>query len=308
MQAKGAPSQSNALAHVALLAVSLTFGGNYVVAKFAFREITPLSMVVFRTVGTALILGAVLWLKRRPAAPKLQPREFGELFFYSLLGISFNMWCFLEGLSRSSATNASIMLVSIPVMTLGFAILLKREKATARAIAGIMIGLAGALILIVPKGGIAMSGEALTGNIFLFTGAASYSLYLVLSKPILSRHDPLVVVTWIFAMAGMTMFPFGFADLRAIADAGLSTGGTASLIYIIVGATAIPYLLNSWALRHVASSIVAVYILVQPIVAASLGRAFLNEKLAPNMAVAAALIVTGVAMAVWKPSGATPPA
>jgi drug/metabolite transporter (DMT)-like permease len=288
-------------AHVALLAVSLTFGGNYVIAKFAFREITPLSMVVFRTVGAALILGTVLLFKRKSDAPKIQAREFGELFLYSLFGISFNMWCFLEGLSRSSATNASIMLVAIPVMTLGFAILLKRERATTRGVAGIALGLAGALILIVPKGGMAISGEAMTGNIFLFTGAASYSLYLVVSKPILSRHDPLVVVTWIFTMAGLTMLPFGFSGLRTIAETGLSTGGTWSLVYIIVGATAVPYLLNTWALKRVASSIVAVYILVQPIVAGWLGNVFLGEHFGANAAVAAALIVTGVGMAVWRP-------
>jgi drug/metabolite transporter (DMT)-like permease len=292
--------QSHLLAHIALLAVSLTFGANYVIAKFAFREITPLSMVVFRTVGTALILGTVLQFKRKSDRPKIERREFGEMFLLSVLGISFNMWCFLEGLSRSSATNAAIMLVAIPVLTLGFAILLGREKPTARRIAGIAVGLAGALLLILPKGGVALSGEAFTGNLFLFTGAASYSIYLVLSKPILSRHDPLVVVTWIFTMAGLTTLPFGFIGLRTIAATGLSTTGTWSLVYIIVGATAIPYLLNSWALRHVASSIVAVYILVQPIVAAWMGRIFLGERLAPNAALAGVLIVSGVFAAVWK--------
>lgn len=300
--------QQHAIAHVALLAVSLTFGANYVIAKFAFREITPLVMVVLRTVGTALILGAVLLFKRKSDAPKIQRREFGELFFYSLIGISFNMWCFLEGLSRSSATNASIMLVAIPVMTLAFAILLKRERPTVRGVTGIAIGLAGALILILPRGGVTLSHESIIGNVFLFTGAASYSLYLVLSKPILSRHDPLVVVTWIFALAGLTMLPFGLSGLRALAGTGLSNAGWASLAYIIVGATAIPYLLNSWALKRVASSVVAVYILVQPIVAASLGRAFLNETLAPNMALAAGLIVTGVVMAVWRGRAASPTA
>jgi drug/metabolite transporter (DMT)-like permease len=292
----------HSLAHVALLAVSLTFGANYVVAKFAFSEITPLLMVVIRTWGTAAILGVVLMFRRKPDAPKIQPREFGELFLYSVLGISFNMWCFLEGLSRSSATNASIMLVGIPVLTLAFAIILKSERATLRGVVGIAMGLVGALILILPRGGVTLSGEAFTGNVFLFTGAASYSLYLVVSKSILSRHDPLVVVTWIFFLAGLTVLPFGFNDLRALIGTGLSPAGWASAAYIVVGATAIPYVLNSWALARVQSSVVAVYILVQPIVAATLGRVFFQERLAPNMAIAAALIVSGVVMAVWRGS------
>jgi drug/metabolite transporter (DMT)-like permease len=299
---------SASLAHVALLAVSLTFGANYVVAKFAFSEITPLVMVVIRTWGTAAILGAVLLFRRKPDAPKIQRREFGELFIYSVLGISFNMWCFLKGLERSSATNAAIMLVSIPVITLAFAIILKRERATLRGVVGIAMGLAGALILILPRGGLALSGEAFTGNVFLFTGAASYSLYLVVTKSILSRHDPLVVVTWIFFLAGLTILPFGFNDLRALFGTGLSPAGWASLAYIVIGATAIPYLLNTWALARVQSSVVAVYILVQPIVAATLGRIFFDERLAPNMALAAAMIVSGVIAAVWRPAVTSPAA
>jgi drug/metabolite transporter (DMT)-like permease len=45
---------------------------------------------------------------------------------------------------------------------------------------------------------------------------------------------------------------------------------------------------------------------VQPIVAATLGRIFLNERLAPNMAIAAAMIVTGVIAAVWRPAARSP--
>jgi drug/metabolite transporter (DMT)-like permease len=294
-----------ALAHLALLAVSLTFGGNYVIAKFAFREISPLLMVAFRTAGTALILGAVLLFRRSTHRPKIEPREYGELFLLSLLGISFNMFCFLEGLSRSSAPNSSIMLVSIPVLTLAFAILLKRERATLRGVAGIVLGLVGALILIIPRGGVTLTHDANVGNVFLFTGAAVYSLYLVLSKPILSRHDPLVVVTWIFTFAAATMLPFGLSGMKALSETGLSTNGAWSLAYIIVGATVIPYLLNTWALARVQSSVVAVYILVQPIVAGWLGHVFLDEQFGANSAIAALLIITGVGMAIYRPRSVT---
>jgi drug/metabolite transporter (DMT)-like permease len=289
---------------VALLGVSLSFGFNYVVAKWALREISPIAMVVIRQWGTVAILGTVLVLHRRSDAPKLKPREFGELAVYSVLGIGLNMWCFLEGLSRTSATNAAIMLVSIPVLTLAFAILLGRERATARGLAGIAAGLAGALLLILPRGGLALSAEAFAGNVFLFTGAASYSLYLVLSKSLLARHDALVVVTWLFTLGGVMMLPFGAASLYRLAGTGLTPGGWASIVFIVIGATAVPYLLNTWALARVQSSIVAIYILVQPIVAAIMGRIFLGETLAPHAALAGALIVGGVVMAVWRRSGA----
>ena len=97
------------LVHAALLSVSLLFGANYVVAKVAMREVTPLDLVVIRASATAMILFAGLRLWRKSGdQPQLAGSDYGQLFLYSLLGVSINQLCFLEGLSRSTATNAKL--------------------------------------------------------------------------------------------------------------------------------------------------------------------------------------------------------
>jgi drug/metabolite transporter (DMT)-like permease len=287
--------------HAALLTVALLFGGNYVVAKFAFREVSPLTLVVLRSWGAAAILFAASAVLHRTAnRPPISRADLRELFFYSLLGSTINQICFLEGLSRTTATNASVMLVSIPVLTLAFAVLLGRERATATGVAGIALGLTGALILIVPQGGVDVSASAAFGNVLLLIGGSSFALYLVLTRPILARHDPLRVMSWIFLFSGLTVLPFGIADVGHIATHGLTGAGWSSVAYVVIGSTAIPYLLNSWALVRVKSSLVAIYILVQPVVAGTLGWMFLDERLGANTAVAAALVVAGVMFSTWR--------
>jgi drug/metabolite transporter (DMT)-like permease len=289
------------LVHGALLLVTLLFGANYVVAKVALREVPPLELVVLRTWGTAAILFAASSLSRRQTPrPPLSRAELGQLFLYSLLGASLNQICFLEGLERSTATNASIILVSIPLLTLAFAVILRRERASARGVIGIGIGLTGALLLILPRGGVDVTSRTATGNLLLLIGGASYALYLVLTRPILARHDALTVVSWVFLLAALTVSPAGLAGLRDVAATGMSATAWASIVYVILGGTALPYLLNNWALVRVRSSVVAVYILLQPIVAASLGRVFLDEQLGPHTAVAALLIVAGVILSAWR--------
>jgi drug/metabolite transporter (DMT)-like permease len=81
---------------------------------------------------------------------------------------------------------------------------------------------------------------------------------------------------------------------------GLTAVGAASVAYVVIGGTAVPYLLNNWALARVHSSIVAVYVLLQPVVAASLGRIFLQEQFGPHTAVAAVLVVAGVVLSTWR--------
>lgn len=305
------PRSAPWLAHAALFMVSALFGGNYVVAKFAFREVEPLTLLAIRIGGTAALLGLSLGIRGLARSPAQRAavvdvpfmrREYGELFLYSLLGISINQACFLEGLSRSSATNAGIIFVGVPVITLAAAVVLGRERATFFGTAGIFTGLAGALVLILPRGGATLSAEAFTGNMFLVTGATVYSFYLVLSKPILARHDPLKVVTWIFALAALTVLPFSLPGLIALSHTGVTSSGALAVAYTVVGATTIPYFLNLWALARVPSSIAAVYILIQPIMAGVLGHFFFGEQLGATAAIAAGLIVVGVGMAVWRPA------
>ena len=169
-------------------------------------------------------------------------------------------------------------------------------------VAGIAIGLTGALLVIIPRGGVTLSASAFTGNLLLFAGSVSYSFYLVLTRQILARHDPVRVVRWIFLLAALTVLPFGFSGLRQLVATGLSPAGWASVAFITVGATVLPYLLNTWALARVKASVVAVYILVQPLVAGAMGRIFLGEHLGPNAVVAGALVTVGVVLSVWRRS------
>lgn len=281
--------------HAALLVVALLFGANYVVAKVALREATPLDLVVIRTWGTAAILFAGVRLRRRPVAPAaFSASDVGQMLIFSLLGVSINQLCFLGGLARSTATNASIVLVSIPLLTLAFAVLVRRERASAQGVLGIAIGLAGALILVVPRGGVDVTSRATAGNLLLLCSGSSYAWYLVLTRPFVARRDPLRVTCWMFLLAALTVTPIGLNGLRSLFASGLSGAGWASIIYMVIGATAVPYLLNNWALVRVKSSVVAVYILLQPLIAGGLGRVFLHEEVGPHTAVGAVLIVAGV--------------
>lgn len=291
------------LVHAALALVSVLFGLNYVIAKIALREVTPLDLVVIRAWGAAALLFGVSWMRRRSAqapAAKLTVSDVGQLFVFSLLGVSINQLVFLEGLFRSTATNAALVLVASPVLTLAIAVLLRRERASVTGGIGIGLGITGALLLILPRGRLDMSSAAALGNLFLLGSALSYSLYLVFTRPILSRHDPLRVVSWLFLLAALTVTPMDIGGMRKVFATGLSPAGWASIIYAIVGATAIPYLLNNWALSRVKSSVVAVYILLQPLVAGVLGRVYLGERFGPHAAVAGALVVSGVILSALR--------
>lgn len=300
MPAPSASTTSPLLVHAALCFITVLLGANYVVAKVAMLEVAPLDLVVIRTWGTAALLFGAWRLRESPEpAAKLTRSDLGQLALYSVLGASINQICFLEGLARSTATNASIILVSIPLFALAFAVVLGRERLSPTTVLGIAIGLSGAVLLIVPRGGVDVSARAAAGNLLLLLGGTSYALYLVLTRPILTRHDPVRIVTWVFAFAAVTVLPIGVTGLPDLMRTGVSRTGWISVAYVVVGGTTLPYLVNNWALARVKSSLVAVYILLQPVVAVSLGRVFLHEQVGRHTATAALLVAVGVGLSAW---------
>jgi len=60
------------------------------------------------------------------------------------------------------------------------------------------------------------------------------------------------------------------------------------------------YVLNYWALARVPSSVVALFIYVQPLIAATLSAALFGERPAPRVLAGAALIFAGVFLALRR--------
>src|SRR2546429_1142977 len=116
------------MVHLALFVVQVLFASLSVAGKYAFREISPLALVMIRASSGALVFfGWHLLTERKRIAARDLPR----LMLYGLLGVTFNQLFFFLGLSYTSATNATVLGTTIPVFTVGVAVLLGRERASA---------------------------------------------------------------------------------------------------------------------------------------------------------------------------------
>lgn len=276
--------------HSALLAVALLFTANYIISKMAMREIAPLAFAWLRVAGSAV----VLWIVAR--GERLPPHAGRRVALFSVLAVVLNQTLFLSGLAFTTVQSAAILITSIPVFALGAAIALGRERASAAHIGGIALACAGALLVV---GGEGFSGTArsLLGALLILLNCLAYSLYLVLSKPDMAELSARAVVARMFALGAPLMLPLCAAPLWRQEWEAVSAGAWVALVAVILGPTVAAYLLQAWALRHAEASSVAAYTYVQPVLASGLGMLFFGERIRPMVAVAAAMIFTGVWLA-----------
>jgi len=286
----------------ALVAVQVFFGLHYVAAKFIMTAIPPRAWATIRIVSAAAILMAFALATRRRRLPRAG-RDLAAIAFFSIFGVVINQVCFVEGLSRTKTAHSSIINTSIPVATLLIAILMKRERVTGRKLAGIGLSLAGVFYLIGHSG--ALLPEAfLAGDLLTLANALSYSFFLVISKPILSRHSSLAVTAELLAFGAVGIALLGAPQLADLDWAAVPATVWGAAAFVVLFATVAAYLLNAWALKRVESSLVALFIYLQPLIASGLAVTLFDEPLGSETLLSAGLIFGGVAIALTGRPGA----
>ncbi len=279
---------SRAPIHLALLAVQIAFASLSVVGKLVLEELPPFALVAIRTPSAALLLWMIAIARQRWRIP---PRDLAALAGLAVLGIAANQLLFIAGLARTTATTAVVLGTTIPVFTVALAIATRRERATVRRVLGVGLAFGGAIVTI--GGGALAGGAHLTGDLLIVANSCSFAAYLVLSGPVVRRHDPLVVVTWVMTFGALMVLPFGVRDAVAYAPT-ISTGAWLGVAWIVVAVTVGTYALNAWALARAPASLVATYIYVQPLVATLLAAIMLGERPGVGTFVGAALIGLGI--------------
>lgn len=284
------------LVHGALLLVSLLFGAHYVTTKKVLEAVPPQAWVCFRIAAATLLL-VPLAIRFGRGRPPL--RVLLWLVLASLLGVVLNQVLFTEGLERTTPDHSAVINACIPTWTLCLAVLSGQERMTARKALAVLTALAGVLTLLrvdhIVRDGGGLSVRQLTGDLLTWVNGVAFALHLILMRRLRPHVDPWIA-TGVLFLAATAMVPvYGAGELTAANWRQATAAPTVWFgLYSILFATVLTYLLNTWALRHAHSSRVALYINVQPVVAAALGPLFALP--APDWRFFVALLAVGAAL------------
>jgi drug/metabolite transporter (DMT)-like permease len=283
--------------YLALVLVQVIFGLHYFAAKQVLREIPPEAWAAIRALAAAVLLLALALLARRPLP--LRPRTLLALTGLSLFGVVINQLMFVKGLALTRTTHSSLIMVSIPVLTLGIALLLGHERAGGLKLLSLGLALAGVLVLVLARRetfSLGWDDEILRGDLYTLINGSSFALFLVLSRPVLRDLDSLGATAVAFVPGSLVLLAIGASSLARLDPAAIGTRTWALAAYIVVFPTAVAYILQFFALRRVESSLVALFIYLQFVIAALIGVLFLGEPLERQLVLAAALVMAGLAL------------
>ncbi len=283
--------------HLALFAVALIYGSNYTIAKEVMPlYISPSATILMRILGATFLFWILVGGKQLILSNR---KEKVILLLSAIFGVVVNQLLFFEGLARTTPINAALIMTTTPLLVLVVSAITGGEKFTLLKIIGVCLGLLGAAMLISSKtvagaSGISFAFDFNLGDLFILLNATSFAVYLVIAKPLLKKYSSLLISKWMFTLALPFVLPFGFTDLGATNFEQMPPAIYVGLGYIVIFTTFLAYLLNAWALRSVSSSVVGIYIYLQPVLATFIAVALDKDSLTATKLIWAACIFLGV--------------
>ena len=286
------------LFHLCLLVLlSVLWGGAFTLAGYAVEILPPVTVVVLRVALAAPVLWGVILCRgeRMPTGTTV----WGAFFLLGALNNALPFYLITWGQTRIDSGMAAVLNGATPLFGAVLAhFLTGDEKLGLRKAFGLMLGLAGVVLLVGPN--LALDPSALMGQAAVLLAAFSYACSGMIGKR-LGGYSALSISTGQLTMSSLILLPMtwyagGFDNLPP--DPGL----WGALMLLAVFSTALAYILYFHLIaKSGATNAMSVTLLV-PVVAMILGVLLLGEAVDPLAIGAAALVLVGVGLVIRKPA------
>jgi drug/metabolite transporter (DMT)-like permease len=292
---------SKPAAHLSLLGANLIYGINYSIAKDVMPfYINPSGFVLMRVFGALILFWAASRLIEKESIDPVDRKRF---ILCALFGVAANQLLFFEGLSLTTPINAGIIMVTTPILVLIISSILIKERITLKKVSGVGLGVAGALFLVAfpaITGSTAIMSNPL-GDFFIFLNAASYAVYLAMVKPLMQKYHTITVMRVVFMWGLIMVIPIGWLQFSQVNWEVIPALLWWEIAFVIFCTTFLAYLLNTLALKAVSPTVAAIYIYLQPVLAAIVAILLGKDQIDLVKVISALLIFSGVYL-VSKPA------
>ena len=285
-------------AHLSLILCNIVWACDYPFYNLVLgRYISPMAMVSASLVIAALFsLISLIWEKPEKVEPTDRLKIFGAAM---LMGVARKL-CMMFGLANTSPIDGSIISTSTPLIVLFLSFIVGIERLSKAKVIGLLLGMAGAIAIIVSSNHDAHESSSIEGNILILTSACVSAAYMVWFKRLVGKYRITTLLRWIYCSSAIVMLPIGAHDILATDVAIMDTKIILASLFVLIVPTYLPNLLLNYSLRVVAPTVTSIYAYIQPVVAIALSVAMGLDKPKFDTLLFAMVIFTGVGLVVWS--------
>jgi drug/metabolite transporter (DMT)-like permease len=286
--------------YLMLAATMALWGSAFAGSKIALEYVPHGVAAMLRFgLGALLMLG---WLAL-VGGLRLSTRELGRLAVAGLLGVFGYNALFFWGLSLAPSIDGSLLIpVLSPVLTVGAATVLLRERASRPRVAGLLLGLAGAAVFLAGiEGGFGEVGaERLLGDLIYVAAAATWAAYTLIGRRVLADTDPVRETTFAMVIGAVLLAGLAAPAAPDVAWSELPPRFWGTMAYLAIGPTALAFVLFYIGVRRIGPTRTSIMMFLVPVFGSVTAIVLLDESLSPVQVGGAVLMLAGALLALTE--------
>ncbi|MBR1436653.1 MAG: EamA family transporter [Bacteroidales bacterium] len=215
----------------------------------------------------------------------------------SFVGLFVPQMTFLFAITMSTSIDTAILSTFGPIFTMLFAFAFLGEPITGKKAGGVAMSFAGVIFLIfnsVHSGGADFTTPM--GYVLLLLNSLSFSLYLGIFRPLISKYSVVTFMKWMFLYSLLLSLPFSLKGLVSTDYAAIPGNVKWEIGYLIFFATFVAYFLIPFGQKYLRPTVVSMYTYLQPIIAAIVSIWIGMDTLTWQKILATVFVVGGVVL------------
>lgn len=286
--------QSNCITYLKLLLMALFWGGTFIAGRLLAGEVAPFSAAFLRFAIASAVL-VLITLRNYGTLPKIQGKQWIHLLILGFSGVFFYNAFFFKGLEQIEAGRAAVIIANNPIFIGLFAALLFKERLNLPKIAGIILSIFGAIIVIT-------KGQPLTifstgvgrGELLIFGCVVSWTIYSLAGRAAMRGFTPLVAVTYSALIGTILLFPAACFEGLFQHISSYSVTAWGCLLYLGLCGTVLGFVWYYQGIQKIGSTRAGQFINFVPISAVLLSVWLLNEPLTISLLFGLLFVSCGV--------------
>ena len=288
-------NQSNAVSVVSVLGALIIWSSSFVAIKFAYETYPPITLAVVRFVVATLILGALTLLPKNRV--RLAKKDILTVVICGLTGIM--LYAVLQNIAMqwTSASSATLIIASYPVITLLLESLIYKTKLSPLKITGILIAIGGVVILSYVKAGARQQGELL-GSLLLVAAGVVWAVYNFMTKKVVNRYPPVTLLFYTTLFGTLFMLPLALIERGEWAPPTVTS--FSMMLFLGVFCSVVAFLLYNRGLKTMAASSVTSMLNLVPIFGVFFSYILLGEQVTLRKFIGGAVVILGVMLSLRR--------
>ena len=279
--------------YLKLLLTAVFWGGTFVAGRSLAQNVGPYSAAFLRFAVAASFLVFLVW-KSEGKSALIKKRQILPVLFLGLTGVFCYNVFFFKGLKLIEASRAAIIIANNPIFIALFAAVFFNEKLNALKITGIIISVSGAIIAI-SRGNLLeiVHGNLGMGEVYIFLCVASWVIFSLLGKAVMTELSPLSSVTYSsISGAALLFLPALREGLTDCIYYSLSDWW--NIFYLGFFGTVLGFVWFYEGIKHIGPTKAGLFINFVPISAILLAFLILGEPLTISLLLGTLLVSIGV--------------